>query len=346
MGHDVYREAIIIMKYIKQTLLIVLLVLPSIGMSAGLNMDTARVFYRQDGGVSIMYFNKEACQQNEEPVLCMDRLMVTTNEYGLPYDDMSIDEIVKLDRSQRDKWRGEKGKGIHVDTTLVSKRDKVVAYQEELNTELDKAEPNASRILKLQRLIEQVNDLPNPILSKDEIKQFDMKRKGIVARAVSAVTDAVSGVVDSLRASVAELAQVFTGRLQVGTPTAPTGITVYDIDTGEPSCIVVRSGRLESTRGECSDVSGNVESNSAIIKDPLEQPPPLNGGEPTDDSSAEVPVELGNDGLQDLLEQQPVVVEPQQDVVVDTVPTTESSSDIPAQADSGESLPVTEEPSP
>lgn len=36
-----------------------------------------------------------------------------------------------------------------------------------------------------------------------------------------------------------------------GTPQAPTGITLYDTDTGEPNCVKISSGQLKTTAGEC-----------------------------------------------------------------------------------------------
>lgn len=257
--------------------------------SENLNLDIARVFYRTDGGVSIMYFNKESCNQEETKTQCMDRIMITTNENGLPFDDMSLEDVAKFDRKNRDKWRGEKGKGIWIDTSLVSKREKIQEFTNELEKELDKDNPNPSKVLKLQRLVEKTKDMPNPILSKEELAMLEKKQKNILARTAETIARVIDSATDSFKDAVSTIAQVFVGRLQVGSPSAPTGITVYDVDTGEPSCIVVRSGRLESISGECRDSTGSRGGSS---------PNQSSGG-------AAAEVILTEDGIQNLLDQQP-----------------------------------------
>ncbi|MCD6099627.1 MAG: hypothetical protein J7K33_03485 [Candidatus Marinimicrobia bacterium] len=42
------------------------------------------------------------------------------------------------------------------------------------------------------------------------------------------------------------------GNLSLGTPTHPTGITIYDKDTNQPYCIEIKSGKIISTPGECN----------------------------------------------------------------------------------------------
>jgi len=53
---------------------------------------------------------------------------------------------------------------------------------------------------------------------------------------------------------VMQLAGLMTNQLTVGSNEAPAGITTYDIDTGEPFCNVVRSGKAEIIAGACDDV--------------------------------------------------------------------------------------------
>lgn len=54
-------------------------------------------------------------------------------------------------------------------------------------------------------------------------------------------------------------------RLTVGSAEQPTGITLYDEETGEPYCVVVRHGSLVPRPGDCSDVEINQPQNDQEI---------------------------------------------------------------------------------
>jgi len=51
-----------------------------------------------------------------------------------------------------------------------------------------------------------------------------------------------------------------TESLKVGSPKKPTGITVYDEDTGEPYCLKIKSGQTVSIPGECRSLSSTGDS--------------------------------------------------------------------------------------
>jgi len=65
-----------------------------------------------------------------------------------------------------------------------------------------------------------------------------------------------------------------TESLKVGSPKKPTGITVYDEDTGEPYCLKVKSGQMVSIPGECgsllstADGSGGSDSDGGEVSVP------------------------------------------------------------------------------
>ena len=214
-------------------------------------LPMARVFFRKDGGVSITYFVTGYCVGGETILQCMDRLTQSFPEKNLDYEDVSLADIPR-DRSTRDKWRGEKGKGIWVDEKLVTKADKVKEYTEALDAELDKDTPDASKVLKLQRLVERVRDFPNPVLSEDDLKTLEPKKeKNIVATVIGGIGDFIGDVFEGIKNGILAIASVVTNSLKVGSSEAPAGITVFDQATGEANCVVVKNGKLETIPGEC-----------------------------------------------------------------------------------------------
>ncbi|MEN9561692.1 MAG: hypothetical protein RIQ56_965 [Candidatus Parcubacteria bacterium] len=255
-------------------------------------LKKVRVFYRPDGGVSITHFAADACQTGETETQCMDRISSNNAEYGLPYDDMTIDQLPK-DRADRDKWTGKKGKGVWVDTTLISRNDKVAEYKAELEEELNRPEPNASRVLKLEHLIEKVNDLDHPILSKKDIDELEGRKRSMLAAVAETVGNLFSGIGESLKNGIIALQSLVTQRLSVGTSSAPTGITVFDTKTGAPFCVVVEDGALKNTPGECgASPSSNASSDGQIVEN---QTPTIsvNGNNPATINVGETYADLG-----------------------------------------------------
>lgn len=210
-----------------------------------------RVSYRPDGGVSITHFVAEACLPEESETACMDRIYSQIEAGQYPYDDMIPDQLPK-DRSQRDKWRGEKGRGIWVDASLVTKSDKRKEYQEQLDVELDEESPNASKVLRLQRLIEKVGDIDHPVLSDEDIRSIEKGKSSWLAVIAESVGEIFSSIAESLKSGFLALRSLVTETLSVGSPSAPAGITVYDTRTGEPYCVVVEDGVMKNLPGECS----------------------------------------------------------------------------------------------
>lgn len=219
------------------------------------NLPVARVFYREDGGVSIMYFVAEACEEGETMKSCMDRTTEKSPELkGRPYDDVLIDELPK-DRSKRDQWRGEKGRGIWVDESLRTKSGELDRLNNELEAELDKDQIDSARVLKLQRLIDQVKDISGTVLTEDEVAMLDEKEQGFFGRAMRAVGNFFASVGGAIRDTALALTSLVTDTLSVGSPAAPAGITIYDQQTGEPFCVVVKDGQLQNIPGECTPTS-------------------------------------------------------------------------------------------
>ena len=68
---------------------------------------------------------------------------------GMAYDDVE-DHEVPSDRTNRDKWRGEKGKGIYIDDSVKSDEERKKEVEDELIEELNKENPDTIKALKLR----------------------------------------------------------------------------------------------------------------------------------------------------------------------------------------------------
>lgn len=260
---------------------------------ASITLQTARVFYREDGGVSITQFLVGACRGGETEVQCMDRISAENpGTLGLPYDDIDPNQLPQ-DRKDRDKWRGTKGRGIWIDTSLVTKTEKIQELQEELDEELDKDSPDSTKVLKIQRQIEKVRDIDNNILTKEDLTLFEERQRSFVATAIQTVSDLFSGILNSIKEGFLALRSLVTEKIQVGTAEKPSGVTVYDINTKQPYCIVVSDGKLENIPGECgstvTDYSAPPQNDNSVILNGSEGSPDiippiinLNGINPTE----------------------------------------------------------------
>lgn len=145
---------------------LLLFVAPTLALASDLPL--MRVFYHPDGAVSVMHFVKEACLSGEAITACMDRVTLSGSFKDLPYDDMAEDQLPP-DRAQRDQWRGAKGKGIWVDSSIIT-RDAVLAQlSQEIDKELEKEQPDAAKVLKLQHQLIKVKDM-GPTLTQEQIE--------------------------------------------------------------------------------------------------------------------------------------------------------------------------------
>ncbi|RJQ37766.1 hypothetical protein C4552_00005, partial [Candidatus Parcubacteria bacterium] len=74
-------------------------------------------------------------------------------------------------------------------------------------------------------------------------------------------------------------------KLQVGTPENPRGITLFDFDSGQPSCVFVQGGQVRSVPGECT-FDSPISSQSPP---PAPPPPSSNETPPPAPSAVEEP---------------------------------------------------------
>ncbi len=65
----------------------------------------------------------------------------------------------------------------------------------------------------------------------------------------------LAAVADWLKGAVVTIQELFVGKLTVGTPDQPAGITMYDQATGQPYCFGLRNGAAEYVPGACGSAA-------------------------------------------------------------------------------------------
>ncbi|MEK7505950.1 MAG: hypothetical protein AAB597_03620, partial [Patescibacteria group bacterium] len=63
-------------------------------------------------------------------------------------------------------------------------------------------------------------------------------------------------------------------KLQVGTAENPIGITIYDLNTRQPNCLIIRNGKLENISGECTFEVSNTNSTNSNTSATNNEPAP------------------------------------------------------------------------
>lgn len=235
-----------------------------LALANGEMLPKARVFYRADGGVSIMHFLASACLPGENDTQCMDRIVGDTPDRDLPHDDV-LREALPTDRKDRDKWRGEKGRGVWVDKSLVTKNEKLQELTVRLDEELGASSPNAVRVARLQRNIERLKQMSaeHNLLTVEQVAALNFRDNASLASiAASTIGEALSDVLSSIRRGFLALKQLVTDTLKVGTPEKPSGITLYDQQTKAPYCLVVDNGQMQNIPGECGALPAQPSASS------------------------------------------------------------------------------------
>ncbi len=92
---------------------------------------------------------------------------------------------------------------------------------------------------------------------------------------IKAVKELSAKVDDLIDQGLGSLKALVTESLTIGSSSKPSGITLYDEDTGSPYCLTVKAGKMRSAAGECGATSTeNPPTIPDIVPDPV-----------TDDSS-------------------------------------------------------------
>jgi len=94
----------------------------------------------------------------------------------------------------------------------------------------------------------------------DMVKQVLASLGLLIENGIAQVQKLIAGVIE-------------TGNLKVGSPEKPTGISIYDEDTGKPYCIKMKAGQMISTSGECQTVSQPPAEQPSPEQPPVDNPP-------------------------------------------------------------------------
>jgi hypothetical protein len=130
---------------------------------------------------------------------------------------------------------------------------------------------------------------------------------------VNGVTHFIELAVDTLR----------TKKLAVGNASAPSGITIYDEDTGAPYCFKIKSGATLSIPGECGSVQTPIYNQPEVI--PTTSPITDSSTATTTDSVATTTPQIG----------------PTTDTVAaDTATTTSDTAVVDSQTEASPSEPI------
>ncbi|MEX0931440.1 MAG: immunoglobulin-like domain-containing protein [Candidatus Paceibacterota bacterium] len=114
-------------------------------------------------------------------------------------------------------------------------------------------------------------------------KVDDLEERIATLEAEFRLAQAKGGFVENITNGIANIASAVIGRLTVGTPEAPTGITLYDEVTGEPYCFKVSNGSPTTTPGECSGAPSANAGNTSGSESGADLEPPtftINGNNP------------------------------------------------------------------
>lgn len=111
------------------------------------------IVYRPDSKVSVIHPNYSNKKEDETEDVFLERVRLKTNVSDHPFDIVDKTSLPQ-DRSKRDKWRGEKGKGIKIDESIITLAEKRQALEDELDAELENPSGNPMKALKLQRRLD------------------------------------------------------------------------------------------------------------------------------------------------------------------------------------------------
>lgn len=119
-------------------------------------MKKIRIFYKPNGSIITMYPVMKCLKENESITEFLDKETIKAGFKDLPYDDFSPEELP--DKNMREKWKGEKGKGVWVDHSIVTVGERIKSKQDELDKELEKESPDAVKLIRINRELEKMKN--------------------------------------------------------------------------------------------------------------------------------------------------------------------------------------------
>lgn len=112
-----------------------------------------RAFYNNDGSISLLYLVRKL-RDGETLEQALDEETKKTGLDKLPFDDFDPKDLP--DKTKKEKWRGEKGKGIWIDESIITPKEKRQSKEKELDDELAKPNPDPVKVIRLNRELEKM----------------------------------------------------------------------------------------------------------------------------------------------------------------------------------------------
>lgn len=105
-----------------------------------------RAFYKPNGEVILMYLVRPL-KEGETYEQALDAESSRASYGTLPHDDYDPKDFP--DKTKKDKWRGEKGKGIWIDESIVTPKELIAQKKKELQEELAKESPDPVKVVRM-----------------------------------------------------------------------------------------------------------------------------------------------------------------------------------------------------
>lgn len=134
---------------------IAILIIIGIFIASPVLAEKVRVFYRPDGGVSVTSGAEESFDSHMKKLPPYNGVKFE----DMPYEDIDASQLPIRDKN-RNKWRGTKGQGVHIDHSIKLKREKVEEAKQALDEELAKPQPDVVEVIKLRRKLEKLFEEP------------------------------------------------------------------------------------------------------------------------------------------------------------------------------------------
>jgi len=96
------------------------------------------------------------------------------------------------------------------------------------------------------------------------------------------VQDQAEEVIWEIKEAMLKVAKLIVGKLEVGSKEEPTGITMYDKETGKPYCVFIENGETKTVAGDCEEAMGKDTNQEETVIPPASTPIP----EPTTEPAA------------------------------------------------------------
>lgn len=144
-------------------------------------------------------------------------------------------------------------------TTLASSTlDKVLALRPVSYTLKDPTATGTQIGFIAQEVESLFPEFVTPATGSDGYYSMIYDRFGVVAiRALQELAGQFNSLVDHIADGIAYLKDIAVASIIVGSPEKPTGITLYDRNTGEPYCLMVVDGETVTADGDCASASFN-----------------------------------------------------------------------------------------